>query len=304
MKESSALYVCSCMKRCLLLLTLLQCLSISAQIRITEFQRLAGDPAAVDPETLCRDREGDLCAVLKLETPLSGWTFETGLAGIMDVRYERGAIYLYVPCSVRKLTVAHVEYGVLRDWEIPESLTGGCTYAMKLYYTRPASAVKSSVRPVPVRMISSKENSFCEHFIDLYTGLVHEKYDAGYGASDQYILGFSYTWIGARIGPYLSVGTDFDGTCTVAAGAAFRATRPETSSLDWQLYAGIGLLDGCPGIDAGMRLAWRSASSVSKADFGVGVQVFPDAVVPTVSVGLYIWGIPLMVGIGLICSAL
>ena len=40
-----------------------------------------------------------------------------------------------------------------------------------------------------------------------------------------------------------------------------------------------------------------------KSDFGFGVQMWEGCVMPTVSVGFYIWEIPVAVGVGLVCAA-
>ena len=111
---------------------LLQSFTVAAQIRISDFKQSHTDGAASDVRTSLSDTDGKLCAVLKLETKQSGWTFDTGLAGIIDTRYEDGLIWLYVPASARKITVAHKEYGVLREWSFPVSLEPGHAYTMKL----------------------------------------------------------------------------------------------------------------------------------------------------------------------------
>ena len=274
------------MKRILIILALLQSLTLTAQIRITDFKVAASD----NPRTFCTDPDGELCAALKLETKLSGWTFDAGLPGIIDTRYEEGAIWLYVPKSVRKLTVAHKEYGVLRDWPIPVSLAAGHTYSMTL--TREVS------KPVPVRQTAQRTNtinrtSFGSHFLDMTAAIVVERAEeGGFEPSDYSRFGLSYTWLGKRVGPYISGSTNFDGDWAVAAGAAFRLTNPETSAMDWQLYAGPALSATGFGAEIGTRFAWRTKGSVSLWDFGIGCQFYRDQIVPSVSVGLCIWGIP------------
>ena len=329
------------MKRFLILLALLRVLSIPAQIRISDFALSTTDGAAPDVRTACFDPDGDPCALLKLGTDLSGWTFDAGIAGILDVRYEKGAIWLFVPKSARSLSVSHPQYGVLRDWTFPESLEAGRTYTMKLDYQGPGKTAgrrtaRKVQRPAPGTILPSGQRpgtepvivasslpvatnpgspysfieralprtSFCEHFIDLYAGCALMQGETGFETTDQYRFGISYTWNGHRVGPYVSAATDFDGAFSILTGAAFRLTDPRTSSLDWQLYAGTGLIDGKAGLDAGLRFAWRSSSSVSKADIGVGCQFYSDTIIPNVSVGLYILGIPVALGIGLLFCAL
>lgn len=312
------------MKRFLILLALLRVLSLSAQIRISDFALSTTDGIGSDVRTACFDPDGNPCALLKLGTDLSGWTFDAGIAGILDIRYEKGAIWLFVPKSARSLSISHPQYGVLRDWTFPESLEAGRTYTMKLDYQEPGKTAgrrtaRKVQRPAPGTVLPSgqrpgtepvivaralSQTSFCEHFIDLYAGCALMQGETGFETTDQYRFGISYTWIGRRVGPYVSAATDFDGAFSILTGAAFRLTDPRTSSLDWQLYAGTGLIDGKAGLDAGLRFAWRSSSSVSKADVGVGCQFYRDTIIPTVNVGLYIWGIPVALGIGLLCCGL
>ena len=300
------------MKRFLLFLSLLPGLPLAAQIRITDFALSPTDKTASDVRTACPDPDGKPCALLKMDTDLSGWTFDAGLDGILDTRYEKGMVWLFVPKGARSISVAHPQYGVLRGWTFPVSLEAGCTYTMKLDYQDPGKTsgrrtARKAQRPasgtvLPYRSFSGK--TFCEHFIDLYAGCAIMQGETGFETTDPYRFGISYTWIGRRVGPYVSTATDFDGAFSILTGAAFRLTDPRTSSLDWQLYAGAGLIDGKAGLDAGLRFAWRSSSSVSKADIGVGCQFYSDTIIPTVSVGLYIWGIPVALGIGLLCCTL
>ena len=139
----------------------------------------------------------------------------------------------------------------------------------------------------------------------MLVGATLSKEDVGrYGMDDDYRIGVSYTWIGNRVGPYLSVSTDFDGGFSAFGGAAVRLSNPKTASLDWQVYGGAGLMDGMFGFDVGTRFGWRSSHSLSHWDFGFGCQFSQGIIMPTVSVGFYIWGIPALVGIGLIACAI
>ena len=296
------------MKKTILILLLLQCASVAAQIRISDFKLSQSDGATSDSRTALADPDGRLCAVLKLETKQSGWTFDTGLAGIMEARYEDSFICLYVPAYARMITVAHKEYGTLREWSFPMSLEPGLTYAMKLSYERPRQAAQPVIRTMPVKPapapVYSNGKLFCKHFVDFYMGFGCSKdYGGYYEMNDDYRFGLSYTWIGERIGPYISLGTDFDGSGSVFGGVAYRITNPATASLDWQMYGGAGFLDGALGFDVGTRFAWRSSSRLSHWDFGFGCQFTHGMIMPTVSVGLYIWGIPALIGLGLIACA-
>lgn len=303
------------MKKTILILLLIQSASVCAQIRISDFKQVVPDGASVDLRTALTDPEGQLCSVLKLETKQSGWTFDAGTAGIVDTRYEDGIIWVYVPAYARNLTVAHKEYGVLREWGFPVSLEAGRTYTMELSYDRPQPKPVSFNRPLPARPAPSPAqapaptrnnpgDTFCSHFVDMYAGSACSKdSDGRYLMDDDYWIGLSYTWIGERIGPYMSLATNFSEEFSVIGGVSFRMTDPSTAGMDWQVYGGAGLIGGSLGADVGTRFAWRSSSSLSHWDFGFGCQFCNGNIMPTVSVGFYIWGIPALIGVGLVVCA-
>lgn len=256
-----------------------------------------GAVAAGDAVPEVSDPDGNPCAVIRLETPLSGWTFEAGLDGVMDTRSGQGYIYVYVPAYARSITVSHPLWGAVRHWPFPETLSEGTVYSCVL------SAGPPKVPEPPVRkgpsfreIVSAPEDSrFCQHFVDLYMGFPKD--------GDKR-LGLSYTWVGGRLGPYVSAATDFCGGYSLFGGASWRVTDPELASLDWQLYGGLGTVDGHIGVDVGTRFGWTSEHRLSRWDFGVGCQLAPGMVMPTLSVGLFIWGIPLSVGLCLVIGAI
>lgn len=277
------------MKRLIIIFALIQSVCAAAQIRISDFR---STPNASAPRTVVQDPDGLSCAAIKLETRLGGWTFDAGLAGVMDTRQEDGAIWIYIPTSARSLTIAHKDYAPLRDWMIPLSLVPGGTYTASLTLIEPRRV--ASRLPDGVSAPSSRtglQKKYCEHFTDIFVGLCCEW--------QTYRIGFSYTWIGKRIGPYVSAATDFDEGYSIVGGAAIRFSDPATAQLDWQLYGGIGLMDGSIGFDVGTRFGWRSARKLSFWDFGFGCQFFQGTIMPNLSVGLCIWGIPTVICIGL-----
>ena len=304
---------------------LLLSVSATAQIKISDFRQIYTDGTASDYRTSVHDPDGRPCAVLKLETGASGWTFDAGLAGIMDTRYEKGVIWLYVPASARTITVAHKLYGSLRRWAFPVSLEAGRTYTMKLSYEQhrqPAPTTRTSIStPAPPsvpqqsrqQVVTSSApsrhdhiipamvgNDLCKHFIDFRVGLpFYRNYEGSMEADDYSWYGFSYTWIGNRIGPYITVASDLDGLGSVIGGAAFRITDPVTALFDWQVYGGLGLIYGQFSADIGTRFGLPAPHSVSHWDFGFGCQFSKGMIMPTVSVGLYVWGIPVVVGLSL-----
>ena len=101
------------------------------------------------------------------------------------------------------------------------------------------------------------------------------------------------------MGPYITVGTYSDwGSVNVIGGAAFRVPNSENSSLDVQIYGGCGHIGGTFGADIGVRICGLSTHRVSHWDVAAGCQFCQGVFIPTVSVGLYIWGIPVLICLG------
>ena len=309
----------------ILVLLLLGASSWGQTLRISDFKAAVADGAGADVRTAVTDPDGELCAVLRMETRLTGLTFEAGLSGIMDVRYGDGVIYLFIPRSARKISVAHKDYEALRDYPIPMTLEAGRSYSMKLTIDQPkpkpspAPANKVSQAPArtqtynpaaktvqqPVRKefsVVPETKDFCTHFIDAYVGFQCYEFDYGF-SMDDYWVGASYTWLEKRVGGYVSAGIDMDVAFSLFAGPAVRLTSPETSGLDLQLYSGIGVMNGSFAVDTGIRFAWRSKYDISFWDFSIGCQYYDKTIGPTVSVGIGIWGIPVVIGLGLVVLA-
>lgn len=309
-------------KTTLLILLMLAALPLRGQaIRISDFKLAVADGAAADIRTAVSDLDGELCAVLKMETRLSGWTFEAGLSGIMDVRYGDGFIYVYVPRGTRKISVGHKDYAPLRGWPIPLTLEAGRTYSMKLVVEKPSQAPSGRTVPAPVRAQATRpvaspapatrtvaqaisEPEFCTHFIDAYVGFQLYKDDGAIDVYD-YWAGLSYTWLEKRVGAYVSAGVSVDDFMfSLVAGPTVRLTSPESSRVDLQFYGGVGIMGGGFAVDAGLRFGWRSRHDVSMWDFGLGCQYHDRTFTPTVSVGLCIWGVPVTIGLGVVLLSL
>ena len=292
------------MRYFLTIFALLLAIGAGAQtIRISGF---AADVADVSAPLAVYDTDGALCSVLKMVTKESGWTFEAGLAGIMDVVYGKDVIYVYIPAGARILSVARPGTAPLRDWSIPVRLEPGRTYSMKLELVKPAPApvqkpapVVKQVTPMPSVRVTDKD--FSSHFMDAYTGFVADSD----GFAEEYFFGLRYTYLQNRLGPYASGAIGTEGQCSFFAGAAYRLTSSDTSNLDFQLYGGVGYVtDGGLGGEAGIRIGWKSEHRLSGLDFGAGCQFWDGAVVPTVEVGFYIWGIPVACGICFVLGGL
>lgn len=86
---------------------------------MTDFREQPSDHTAMSGETSRTDTDGYLSALLKIYTTISGLSFDAGLPGIMDTNCREGEFWLYLPCTVRALSVSHAKYSPLRGWSLP-----------------------------------------------------------------------------------------------------------------------------------------------------------------------------------------
>ena len=289
-------------------------LAAAQEIRITGFaEGPYPGPGPASPPAFRYDADGEPCTVLRMETEQTGWTFDAGLDGVVDISCGDGEVILWLPAGARSITVAHPSYGTLRSWRIPVSLSPGHTYSMKLgvFHPKPASVPvrqAAPVRTVPAlqpaqAVIPSPQTGPkvpCNHFIDVFAGSVLE--DGEF--ADCHFFGLRYTYIGKRLGPYVSAAFSGDEDFSFSGGLSIRLGNG-TGDPDWQLYGGAGVIDNCALLgEAGVRVGWLSDHKVSRWDFGVGCQVWEGGVMPTVEVGLCIWGIPVCFCLGLALCAI
>ena len=120
----------------LLALCLLAGLSpLSAQdgeMSVRAFYLAETDLDANTAGTMMYDQNGEVCALIKLETSLDGFTFDVGSLGVRDVQRVGGELWIYVPFGVRRITLSHPQLGVIRDYQFPVPIEKARTYIMQL----------------------------------------------------------------------------------------------------------------------------------------------------------------------------
>ncbi|MFC2086161.1 PEGA domain-containing protein [Bacteroidota bacterium] len=79
-----------------------------------------------------QDRNGEKCAIIKVVTTETGFTWEGGGLGIIDVESKIGEYWLYVPYGAKKLTIKHDKYGVLKDYMYPAAIQKATVYELVL----------------------------------------------------------------------------------------------------------------------------------------------------------------------------
>lgn len=90
------------------------------------------DITAVSHGTTVMDQNGEKCALIKVETTQTGFSFDVGSLGVVKTTYEPGEVWVYVPYGVKRISISHPSFGVLRDFNFPHALEKGKTYLLKL----------------------------------------------------------------------------------------------------------------------------------------------------------------------------
>ena len=121
-------------KRLLLIFILLgmAVLSFGQDMSVKSFYLAETDLTANTPGTIVKDQNGNICALIKVETTHKGFTFDVGVLGIVSVVQNPAEIWVYVPFGIRKITIQHPQLGIIRDYQIPCSIESGRTYILKL----------------------------------------------------------------------------------------------------------------------------------------------------------------------------
>lgn len=102
------------------------------EMSVRQFYLAETDLDANTAGTMMYDQNGEVCAIIKLETSLDGFSFDVGSLGVRDVKRVGGELWIYVPFGIRRITLSHPQLGVIRDYQFPVRIERARTYIMKL----------------------------------------------------------------------------------------------------------------------------------------------------------------------------
>ncbi len=258
---------------------------------VLSFRRLEWDLDARSGSPVL-DQNGKKTALIKVITNAEGLDFDVGVMGVAAVRQEVGEVWVYVPEKVRKITIRHKDYGVIRDYIFPEPIESAVTYEMVLRTPAPKKevVVRDSIvyLPSPVDSSSLRRRHRTPSGFSVsavfsapeYSGglfLVWEKYSLGcylkamsdfrkqeyeYGCMSDGTADYGYIWTTGRSAVSrrnLTTGLVFRacGWLGVYAGAGYgsRVLCWEDSAGTWAKVSDSSYTGVAA--DAGVRLHWR-----------------------------------------------
>ena len=105
------------------------------------------------------DQKNRKAALIKIVTPATGFDFDVGGMGVVKVIQDVGEIWVYVPEGVRRITVRHKDYGIIRNHEFGCPIESASVYEMALHVPAPPKStiiVKDSIIYVPTPLEPEK----------------------------------------------------------------------------------------------------------------------------------------------------
>ena len=118
----------------------------SQNLSVKSFRLLDFDLTAITEGTIVMDQNGEKAALIKVVTTQHGFTFDCGVLGIVKTEQKSGEIWIYVPRGIKKLSIMHPEYGIIRDYYLDIPIKSGLTYELTLNTPKDASAPLSDFK--------------------------------------------------------------------------------------------------------------------------------------------------------------
>ena len=118
-------------------------MAASAQnLAVQNFRMDEADMTANTHGTTVMDQNGQKCALIRVQTTQTGFTFDAGALGVVKTEQKVGEIWVYVPEGVKRLSIYHQQLGNLLDYDLGQTLKRARTYV--LYLT--AGEVQTTVK--------------------------------------------------------------------------------------------------------------------------------------------------------------
>ena len=131
---------------------LISSFAFSQKISVESFRCLENDINARVSKV--RDQNGELCALIIINTPIQGLEFSG--CSIEKTDQKTGEIWVFVSPGVKFITLKHRELGSLRNYPFPQSIKEGTTYEMVLKTEEKAPTIDSA------SMMKAMEQKFLE----------------------------------------------------------------------------------------------------------------------------------------------
>jgi hypothetical protein len=114
--------------------------SLFAEIGVKSFRKLENDMDARINEPL-KDQNGDVCAIIKVVTTQTGFSFDCGITGVMKTIQKPSEIWVYLPYGAKRITITHPQLGQIRDYFFTVPIEKASVYELVLITGRVETTV-------------------------------------------------------------------------------------------------------------------------------------------------------------------
>ena len=128
---------------------------------VVSFQLNEQDLTANQQGTIVFDQNGEKCALIKVFTTETGFTFDVGSLGVAKTEQKVGEIWVYVPHSIKKINLSHPILQRL-EYSIPIPIVKARTYEMRLTSDEVKTITKRTVRSQYVLFKVSPQDALVE----------------------------------------------------------------------------------------------------------------------------------------------
>ena len=141
-------------KKLLILLLLLPSLLSWGDVTVRSFRKMEQDSTArvIAPKM---GKNGELCALIKVQTPYSGFAWKSDEWSILPSYHKNGVFYLYVPSTATRITIWHSKLGFIRNYLYPLRIEKASVYELVLGSEKSNPTLKTTEeKPLEKQLIS------------------------------------------------------------------------------------------------------------------------------------------------------
>ena len=135
--------------------------SYSQKVSVEYFKLDESDLTANLAGTTVLDQNGEKCALIKIFTTETGFSFDVGSLGVVKTEQKVGEIWVYVPFGIKKIVLSHPVFERL-EYSIPVPIAKARTYQMKLISGQVRTIVTNAVTSQYVLFRLTPANAFVE----------------------------------------------------------------------------------------------------------------------------------------------
>lgn len=117
-----------------------------------------------------RDQNNEVCAIIKVVTTQTGFTFDVGSLGVVATEQKAGEIWVYVPRGVQRITISHSQLGVLRNHPLNIPIQAATVYELVLTTARVTTTVEEPEIESQWLIITSKPEGANVFIDDMLVG--------------------------------------------------------------------------------------------------------------------------------------